>query len=66
MRKPAYFAVFHQGKVTAIVQGHLAARRLSPHRGYKSFRNRQDAEEFASWWNYEHRHWTEKPNRTTE
>lgn len=52
MRPMRYYAVFADGRVIAVVLGHKEARRLSPHRAYKSFMTRLRAEEFAAWWNY--------------
>lgn len=52
MRPMRYYAVFADGRVIAVVRGHKEARRLSPHRAYKSFMTRLRAEEFAAWWNY--------------
>lgn len=56
MRYRGIYAVFENGFVVAIVRGHYAARTLSPERAYKRFGPDQeiDAEEFATWWNYEH------------
>lgn len=47
MRPRKYFAVFREGKVIRITHGHQQARQDSPHR---------------AWWNYDHRHWFEKPS----
>lgn len=53
MKPRKYYAVFRDGRVIHICLGAAEARKLTPYRAYKSFANLQDAEEFASWWNYE-------------
>lgn len=53
MRPRAYYAVFNDGRVTAIIKGAMEARKLSPHRAYKPFKTRLDAEEYAAWHNHD-------------
>jgi hypothetical protein len=53
MRPRAYYAVFNDGRVTAVIKGAMEARKLSPHRGYKAFKSQLAAEEFAAWFNHE-------------
>lgn len=53
MRPQSYYVIFELGEVTRICTGYREAREASPHRAYKSFKTRQQAEEFAAWWNYE-------------
>lgn len=57
MRPLSYYAIFEMGAVTAIATGAVQARALSPHRGYRPFRTRLEAEEFAMWWNHDHPQW---------
>lgn len=52
MRPRAYYAVFNDGRVTDIIKGAMAARKLSPHRAYKPFLSQLEAEEYSAWWNY--------------
>lgn len=52
MRPPRFYAIFDLGRVTAVIKGSRAARAASPHRGYKSFAQELEAEEFAAWWNF--------------
>lgn len=54
MRPLSYYAVFADGRVTEIVEGAATARKISPHRAYRRFDSRVEAEEFAAWWNHEH------------
>lgn len=53
MRPKGYYTIFDYGRVIAICYGYRAARTLSPHRAYRRFSSRLQAEEFADWWNYE-------------
>lgn len=53
MRPRAFYAVYNDGRVTAIIKGAMEARKLSPHRAYKPFPTKTAAEEYAAWWNYE-------------
>jgi|EndMetStandDraft_3_1072993.scaffolds.fasta_scaffold415389_3 hypothetical protein len=62
MRPRGYFAVFRDGKVIRITHGHAEARSESPERAYRRFTDRTAAEEFAAWWNYDHKHWFEEPS----
>jgi hypothetical protein len=55
MNVKKYCAVFEDGQIRQIVKGVDKARRISP--GYRKFRTRLDAEEFAAWWNYENPRW---------
>lgn len=52
MKPKKYYAVFCDGRVIHICLGAEEARRITPHRAYRSFRSRLEAEEFAAWWNY--------------
>lgn len=60
MRPRNFYTIFELGRVTAIVTGADAARKISPHRAYKRFKCRVAAEEFAAWWN--HANDTKAPN----
>ena len=53
MRTCRYFAVWADGQVVAIVHGYKGARRLSPCRAYRSFKNQLAAELFCDYWNHQ-------------
>lgn len=53
MRPRAYYAVYNDGRVTAIIKGAMEARKLSPHRAYRPFKSQLDAEEYAAWFNHD-------------
>jgi len=55
MRPTLFYAVFENGVIHNIVQGVAEAKKIGP--GYKGFKKRTDAEEFAMWWNYENPRW---------
>jgi len=54
VRPRGFYAVFRDGRVALICAGYEEAQRASPHRAYKRFATRLEAEEFAAWWNHEH------------
>lgn len=51
MRTCRYFAVWADGQVVAVVLGYKEARRISPHRAYRSFKTEAAAEAFRDYWN---------------
>lgn len=54
MRPRRYFVLLNHERAFAVVEGQAAARAASGGtRSYKSFKTELDAQEYASWWNYE-------------
>lgn len=51
MRTSRYFAVWLDGEIAAVVLGYKEARRISPHRAYRSFKTEAAAEQFRDYWN---------------
>jgi hypothetical protein len=59
MARPKKFYIFFElGKAMRIIEGCLQARKLNCAK--PTFRTRLAAEEFAAWWNYEHKRWFER------
>lgn len=54
MRPRGFYVVFLAAFSVAVCHGYHEARHLSPHRAYKRFLSRHEAEEFAAWWQYSH------------
>lgn len=54
-RPRLYCVVWELGEAVAIIEGRENARKVSA--SFKAFKSRNEAEEFAAWWNYDHPRW---------
>lgn len=61
-RPRRWYCVFDMGRVVAIINCSIEARRRKAAK--PSFSSRLAAEEFAAWWSYERPPWWERPSTT--